>query len=81
MNKKLTLSLNEEVIEKAKIYAKSNQTSLSRLVGRYLKNITETKKADKNISPLVENISGVIELEEDFDYKEEIRDYLIKKYK
>jgi len=32
MDKKLTLSLNNAIIEQAKIYAKSNKTSLSRLI-------------------------------------------------
>ena len=36
MDKKLTLSLNERVIEKAKVYAQNHKISLSRLIESYL---------------------------------------------
>ncbi|MEM1121872.1 MAG: DUF6364 family protein, partial [Bacteroidota bacterium] len=36
MDKKLTLSLNESVIENAKIFAKKNKISLSKLIESYL---------------------------------------------
>ena len=35
MDKKLTLSLNQRVIEKAKKYAKLHSTSLSRMIETY----------------------------------------------
>jgi hypothetical protein len=35
----------------------------------------------KNITPLVESLSGVINLPSDFDYKNEYTDYLTEKYK
>jgi hypothetical protein len=34
-----------------------------------------------SITPLVESLSGVIDLPADFDYKKEYRDYLEEKYK
>jgi hypothetical protein len=33
------------------------------------------------VTPLVESLSGVIDLPADFDYKNEYGDYLEKKYK
>jgi hypothetical protein len=41
--------------------------------------MVNTKYID--ISPLVESLSGVIELDKDFDYKQMYTDYLIEKYK
>ena len=83
MNTKLTLRLNDTVIERAKKYARSHKISLSKMIEAYLDSVTKQKaKEDKiSITPLVESLSGVIDLPEDFDYKKEYHDYLEKKYK
>lgn len=81
MDTKLTLKLNEDVIEKAKQYAKAKETSLSDLVENYLQKITEDKKNNKTISPLVKSLSGIINLPEDYDDKKDYTDYLTNKYK
>ena len=82
MDKKLTLSLNDNIIETAKRYAKSNNISLSKLIESYLGSLTkkEQKKEDQ-ITPLVKSLSGVISIEDDFDEKDEYTQYLIEKYK
>ncbi len=81
MDKKLTLSLNEKVIEQAKIYAKKNQTSLSRLVESYLASVIDTKVENEDITPLIKSLSGIISLPADFDFRKENTDYLLDKYK
>jgi len=81
MDKKLTLSLDKSIIESAKKYAKSNNISLSKLIESYLKSLTKRKNNQANITPLVESLSGVISLDEDFDVKDAYADYLIEKYK
>lgn len=81
MDKKLTLSLDEAIIEKAKTYAKANNISLSKLIESYLATLTKRKKNEVNITPLVESLSGVITLDEDFDIKDSYSEYLIEKYK
>ncbi len=81
MDKKLTLSLDKSTIESAKIYAKSNNISLSKLIESYLKSLTKQKKYQADITPLVESLSGVISLDEDFDVNDAYTDYLIEKYK
>ncbi|MFW6326726.1 MAG: DUF6364 family protein [Bacteroidota bacterium] len=83
METKLTLRLNDSIIKKAKIYAQNHNISLSKMVESYLNSITQQKEEDEKISitPLVESLSGVIDLPADFDYKKEYRDYLEKKYK
>ncbi|MEZ5070715.1 MAG: DUF6364 family protein [Bacteroidales bacterium] len=80
MDTKLTLNLNKEVIEKAKEYAKAHKISLSRLIESYLSSLVSKGGEDFEISPLVRSLSGVIELEADFDFKQGYADYLIKKY-
>jgi hypothetical protein len=81
MDKKLTLSLDGTVIESAKTYAKLHNTSLSKLIESYLDSLTKRKKKGVDITPLVESLSGVIELEENFDAKDAYSKYLIEKYK
>ena len=83
METKLTLRLDENVIKRAKIYAKSHRISLSKMIEAYLDSLTREKDSKEKvfITPLVESLSGVINLPEDFDYKKEYADYLMVKYK
>jgi hypothetical protein len=83
METKLTLRLNESVIERAKIYARSQKISLSKIIESYLDSLTRKQDSSNKISitPLVESLSGVIDLPSDFDYKKEYGDYLTEKYK
>ena len=81
MDKKLTLSLNEKVIEKAKIYAQDHQISLSRLIESYLSSLIDNKSEEITITPLVESLSGVVSIPDEFDYKNGYTDYLLEKYK
>ncbi len=81
MDKKLTLSLNGNIIEDAKRYAKSNNISLSKLIESYLGSLTKKEEKEVEITPLVKSLSGVISIDEDFDEKEEYTQYLIEKYK
>lgn len=81
MTTKLTLTIEEKVIEAAKRYAQKKGKSLSHLVENYLKSITsETRAKEENISPKVLKLMGVIKLPKDFDYKTELGNALAKKY-
>ncbi len=83
METKLTLRLNNNVIKKAKIYAKSHKISLSKMIESYLDSLTRKRENDSktSITPLVKSLSGVINLPSEFDYKKEYSDYLTEKYK
>lgn len=81
MDKKLTLSLDQNIIEQAKEYAKINQISLSKLIESYLASLTKRKENNIKITPLVESLSGVIDIPLDFNEKDAYSDYLIEKYK
>ena len=81
METKLTIRLKESVIKRAKIYARSHKISLSKMIESYLDSITQDKKMKIKITPLVESLSGVIDLQADYDYKKEYTDYLTGKYK
>ena len=81
MDTKLTLSLNKSIIEQAKVYAKANKISLSKLIESYLATITKNTAKKVEITPLVKSLSGVIKLNEDTDIKKDYADYLTEKYK
>jgi len=81
MNKKLTLSLDKEVIEQAKHYAKTHNISLSSLVENYLQKIIaeyQGKRTEKG--SIVNALSGIVQLDSGDDSKEEYIDFLTKKY-
>ena len=81
MDAKLTLSIDKEVTRRAKVYAKTKGRSLSDLVENYLKLLTKnTAIEDIKYSPRVKSLLGSVTLPDDFDYKKELADSLIKKY-
>ncbi|WP_107038732.1 DUF6364 family protein [Brumimicrobium mesophilum] len=82
MNTKLTLTIEQEIIEKAKIYAKEKNRSLSDLIENYLKMITmEDKKDDvKKLSPIVESLKGSFKMPKGMDYKKELKKRIEEKY-
>ena len=81
MDTKLTLKLDESIIEKAKEYAKSKKTSLSVLIENYLEKITNNENNNRKITPLVKSLSGIIDLPKDYDHKKDYTEYLTNKYK
>ncbi len=86
MNTKLTLKLDSEVIEKAKIYASSQKRSLSKIIENYLKLISQPEKPKTEddifqISPYVKSLTRPGLTPSDFDYKKEYAEYLNEKYK
>ena len=81
MDTKLTLKLEQNIIEKAKDYAKSHRTSLSKIIENYLQKITNDNEEKDKITPLVKSLSGIIDLPKDFDHKKGYSDFLVNKYK
>jgi hypothetical protein len=82
MDTKLTLVIEEEIIQKAKLYAKEKNRSLSDLVENYFKSLLnkEDKKESPEVSPIVASLRGSFKLPEDLDYKKELREALEKKH-
>ena len=82
MDTKLTLKLEQQVIENAKIYAKMNHISLSKLIENYLNSLISDKRNDEDqISDFVKSMSTRTKLPADFDAKKERLTHLEKKYK
>ena len=81
METKLTLKLDKDVIDKAKRYAQSRNTSLSRMVEKYFHSITDLKNSNNKYSPVVKELSGIIKTKIDDDLRDNYTDFLIEKYK
>jgi len=82
MDAKLTLKLNQEIIEKAKQYASNKKLSLSRLIENYLNTLTsETNSHNLEISDFVKSMSTKTNLSNEYDYKKEKANHLEEKYK
>lgn len=82
MDTKLTLKLDQEIIEKAKKYASDKKMSLSRIVEFYLQSLTSKNEKDEfEISPFVKSIATGKTIPVDLDYKEEYSTHLLEKYK
>ena len=84
MDSKLTLKLNESVIDRAKKYASNKKISLSRLIENYLDSLTRDQSEEFEISPFVRSISTGKSIPLDVDlknFKEDYTNYLEQKYK
>lgn len=82
MNTKLTLTIEQEIIERAKKYAKDKNRSLSDIIENYLKILTkEERDTDmKKLNPVVKSLKGSFKMPKNMDYKKELGNRLEKKY-
>ncbi len=80
MNTKLTLTIEKSVIEKAKAYAKGSGRSLSDLIEAYLRNLTRVSGSSSDVPDEFNGLFGAVQLPDDLDEKEKIREIMTKKH-
>ncbi|TQD34009.1 DUF6364 family protein [Haloflavibacter putidus] len=82
MNTKLTLTIEQEVIKRAKKYAKDKNRSLSDIIENYLKTLTKEEKhrESKKLNPIVKSLKGSFKMPKNMDYQKELRNRLEEKY-
>ena len=81
MNTKLTLTIEQSVIEKAKQYARKQERSLSDLIENYLKVLISEEAEDKEALPtIVKSLKGSFTEPNEFNYKKELTDCLAERY-
>lgn len=82
MNTKLTLTIEQEIIQRAKEYAKERNRSLSDIIENYLKTLTKESKSEnmKKLNPVVKSLKGSFKMPKNMDYKKELRNRLEEKY-
>ena len=80
MTTKLTLTLDDKVIQKAKLYAKANGRSLSELVESFFESLTGNSNTDKELTPSVRSLIGSFKAPKDLDYKKILQDEKQRKF-
>lgn len=81
MKTKLTLTIDQSVIDKAKRYAKGKGRSLSDIIENYLKVLVkEDNTTVIDSTPITSSLRGAFKAPEDFDYKKELSKGLSEKY-
>ena len=79
---KLTLSVDPEVVARAKEYAEQNHTSVSELVQTYLSIVTAPAKParSRELPPVLRSLRALLK-DDGLDYREEHRKHLAAKYR
>lgn len=80
MTTKLTLTIEEEIIESAKKIALKKGMSLSRIVANYLRSISLNEVQEQDLAPRVKKLKGSIQLPKGFDYKKDLGKAISKKH-
>ena len=81
MNTKLTLTIEQTIIEKAKKYANGKGRSLSDIVENYLKAITKEDNIESiELTPIVQSLKGTFKSPKNINYKKELSKRLTEKY-
>jgi len=84
MNTKLTLKLGSNFIKKAKNYSKNKKISLSKLVEKFFSTLDVESKKPSNInnkiSPVVKDLSGILDVDNNYDIKKFKKNRLKNKY-
>jgi len=74
---KLTLSVDDSVIERAKRYARTRGVSVSELVESYLDLVSRRTEAKQADTPVLRSIRGILKKADPEDYKR----HLVRKYR
>ncbi len=80
---KLTLTLEEDTIKRAKEFAKESGKSLSALVETYFSFLVKSREIE-NVNDLTEKVNalyGSVSVPDDFDYKVELEKAINEKHK
>ena len=81
METKLTLKLDEAIINQAKKYALKRKKSISRLVEDYFRGLGNDEISDETvINPIVRELSGIIDMKDIKGWESDYSNYLEKKY-
>jgi len=80
MTKKLTLTIEQQIIEQAKSYANKKGRSLSDLIESYLRALVRKEEKEQELSNEIKKLMGSVKLPKEFDYKKELTKSLTEKY-
>ena len=76
MSTKATIEVDLSLFEQLKKYAKSKGRTITEVVEKQLKSLLGTEVKDK---PVSSKLRGIVNLPENFDYKEELKNRSLEK--
>jgi len=76
MNTKLTLRIDEEIVQKAKIEAKRRGKSVSRMVAEFIESIGSPPDSKQPLPPTTASLIGILKEHKisETDYKKHLRE-------
>jgi len=77
---KLTLSVDEEIVEQAKTIARTRGTSVSAMFSEFVRAASAPRRRPRTMGPLTRKVSGLVKLPPGGDYKELLTEALMEKY-
>ncbi|MBD2776712.1 DUF6364 family protein [Iningainema tapete] len=83
MQTKLTLRLDDSLVDKAKKWAKIHQISLSEAIATFFEQLPDPDKPIE-LSPWTQSLSGIVKIEqnkEQDEFHQQYLDYLEEKYR
>ncbi|MCY2927134.1 MAG: DUF6364 family protein [Planctomycetota bacterium] len=78
--KKLTLSMKDDVIKRAKWLAKQRGTSVSAMVSEYVVGATQARRKPFKVGPITRKATGLVRLPSDKSDRDLITEALMEKY-
>jgi hypothetical protein len=81
MTTKLTLTIDDKVIQGAKRYARAKGRSVSELVESYFKSLADlNNESSEELSPSVKSLMGSFRAPKNFDYKKILKEEKRRKF-
>lgn len=80
MTTKLTLTIERDIISRAKFYANKKGRSLSELIENYLKSLVARDATKHEYSLTTKRLLGSVKVPKGFDYKRTLEREIILKY-
>ena len=79
---RLALSMNEDVVARARMLAAARNTSISRLFVSFVCLMEQSENAETRLPPLTKRALGLAKsaIPADWDYREVLSDALVEKY-
>lgn len=78
MNTKLTLRMDENTVQKAKLEAKLRGKSVSRMISDFIESIDTKKTSEKKLPPVTSKLAGILKGKDVSE--EEYKAHLMEKY-
>lgn len=81
MTTRITLTIEQEILEQAKKYVDDKGQSLSDIIENYLESLSyKNSTNDIELTPLVKSLKGSFKSPENYHYQENLSDSLSEKY-